>query len=170
MKKFSLFLIFFIPLMSLQAQVQLEDILEGEWTGNLEYLDYQDDKTVVNLPANLSVTLKKGTIRMKFGYLEPNGKIVRGKDKITFSEKEIIWGGDPWVLIYQQGNPEKEEGWMMVLRRLGEDNGQPADLRQTVIRKKDELTIFKEFKYEGSEGFTARNRFFFTKKAPTLNK
>ncbi len=151
------------------AQPTLADVLIGEWTGALEYLDYQDNTSRVSLPTNLSVQPRKETLKLRYAYVEPNGKIVRGKDQVTFSDEKVKWGGEEWEIQSVEGN-SVAEGWEMVLIRKGMDDNRPAILRQTIRRKNDELTVLKEVQYEEANAFSFRNVYRFGKKPGAVEK
>jgi hypothetical protein len=151
------------------AQPTLADVLIGEWTGALEYLDYQDNTSRVSLPTDLSIQPKKETLRLRYAYVEPNGKIVRGKDQVTYSDEKVKWGGEEWEIQSVEGK-SVAEGWEMVLIRNGRDDDRPAILRQTIRRKNDELTVLKEVQYEGADTFSFRNVYRFGKKAGPVEK
>jgi len=151
------------------AQTTLADVLIGEWTGALEYLDYQDNSSRVSLPTDLSVKPKKGKLKLRFAYLESSGKIVRGKDEVVYDEEKVEWGGKAWD-IQSVDEGSVAEGWEMVLIREGMDDDRPAILRQTIRRKNDELTVLKEVQYEGVDTFGFRNVYRFGKKAELPEK
>ncbi len=145
------------------AQAGLNDVLVGKWIGALEYLDYQDNTSRVSLPTELTVKEAGKKLKLQFAYLEPNGKIVRGKNKVIIGDETIEWGGSDWDIQSVEGEPD-EGGWKMVLLTEGEDDDRPATLRQTIIRKKNELTLLKEVRYGPDEPFTFRNTYRFSER------
>lgn len=148
----------------LRAQdVQDSDLkaLEGSWTGSLTYTDYGDDKSKVNLPARLDITEKKGKLKFKYVYTEPNGReeprsgsMSRGKsaDKFEF--------GSSWKIL---SFSRKQGGWNMKLFALGKDNNKPSEIRMSINYTGTALTYIKEVKYDTGSDFFERNRHEFTR-------
>ena len=163
MRKLIFTTLLLIPFGLLGQDVQDSDLklLEGTWAGSLTYTDYGDDKSKVNLPAKLEISEKKGKLKFKYFYTEPNGTeetrsgaMSRGKsaDKFEF--------GSSWKIL---SFSRKDGGWNMELFTLGKDNNKPSEIRMHIDFAGEELTYIKEVKYNTGTEFFERNRHEFSR-------
>ncbi len=146
--------------------VFIEDLsfLEGEWEGQLEYLDYRDDGTKVKLQANLLITKKtdpedyKQFLHIQSTFKEPNGSKMNGEGEIKIIDgTKVLFEGE-WLVSEKQINKEKQS-YKVVLRGEGKDNGILSDMRKTIIRNKDKLTVTKEVRRKNTEAWFVRNQY-----------
>ncbi len=125
--------------------------LEGRWQGVLEYRDYQPPHRQVELPTTLvAATRPDGSVAMNFEFDDGPSKKVRSRDivRLDLPRGQFAWGEadqDPamWsvyrVLEFASGDATTR----LAAERVGEDDGQPAVLRQTFIVTTTSMTIVK---------------------------
>ncbi len=145
--------------------------LVGGWEGELEYLDYGDDRTLVRLPTRLTCARDSTgrALRLEFAYREPDGRTVTGTEELRLlDEPGWISLGDPWKIEALTADPGANE-YSLVLSRHGEDSGRPADLRNTIRRTGHELTITKQVRYEGTPAFFQRHQYRFRRADETAD-
>jgi hypothetical protein len=90
---------------------------------------------------------------------------VQGNDKMQLAADglSVTWDG---ILLHivrktRLANQELE----LVLEGRGLDDNKNCLIRKTVSLGEKQLTILKEVKYDGSEGFITRNTYAFQRKA-----
>lgn len=85
---------------SAQVKVKNKELknLAGNWTGELEYLDYQNDKSKTRLKLRSLNTVKDGKVSQEIVYVEPNGKEVKSNGSFALSpdglqivEEKVKW-------------------------------------------------------------------------------
>ena len=130
--------------------------MQGNWIGVLEYTDYQDDKSKVQLKTTVSYALQFDKMVSQYTYTEPNGSLVYDKEQISLSKKGdmVNFGGEKLKIT------KNTEG-VLVLEGMGEDNNKKATIRETIHYSKDSLSILKEIKYEGETVFLNRHEYRF---------
>lgn len=133
----------------------------GTWFGYLIYTDYSDDQKQVKLETNLRVDWKNNRGSLLFEYTEPNGKIVRGKQKMRLgqSKDEFFMDGDWSIIDFKKSKTD----WKLTLEKSGKDNNRTAEIRQELQVSPSSLTIEKLVKYQGTEQFFTRNKYEFQK-------
>ncbi|MBL7815152.1 MAG: hypothetical protein JNL70_09080 [Saprospiraceae bacterium] len=130
--------------------------LQGNWKGVLEYTDYQDDKTKVELTTFASFAIVDKKMNVYTTYIEPNGDAVYNTSEIFVTKK-----GDK-VSFYKSLMTLIERGEnRMVLTCNGEDNNQKSLIRETIEWSNKILIITKEVKYDGTETFLRRHQYRF---------
>ncbi len=134
--------------------------MQGNWTGILEYTDYQDDKTRVLLKTTINYMILDKKIFTQTTYLEPNGVPVYSKGQISINGtgNKINFNDESFTLS------EKTLG-RLVFMREGEDNDKKSHIRETIDHEKDNLTITKEVQYEGSNQFLLRHQYRFQRES-----
>ncbi len=145
---------------SLMPIIEDFTFMQGNWTGVLEYTDYQDDKTKVVLKTTTNYRILDKKLLIQTTYIEPNGVPVYSKGQISISRKgdKISFNDDLFTLS------EKTVG-RLVLTREGKDNEKKSLIRETIDYTKDDLTITKEIKYEGSNEFLLRHKYGFQRES-----
>lgn len=120
--------------------------LAGEWTGTLEYADFQDGSRS-RLPISVTVTTSEdGTVgRFQFAAGEPSGRIERWSDEHRIDPALGIYQSDEirYSLDRYQWNADTRRG---SVRWLGEEeeNGTRVPVRGQVTWEGDALTMLKE--------------------------
>ncbi|NNF15025.1 MAG: hypothetical protein HKN72_17500 [Gemmatimonadetes bacterium] len=141
------------------ADLEAYSFMVGSWEGELEYLDYGDNRTLVALPTSLSCELgADGTsLDLRFSYVEPNGRVETSTERLTVTP-EGLYMGDLWQ-IRDSADQVLAGVFRVVLERVGEDNGQMATLVNSIIREGDELTITSTVTYISSGESLQRNQY-----------
>lgn len=134
----------------------------GQWTGTLTYTDYSDDISQSTLECVMKIEWTGNKATLSFGFTEPNGKIVYDKNKLKVyaNEKAVKYDGDKYFV--DSFNVDSNTGdWGLVISTHGKDNRKPALIRQSIIFDSHTLTLLKEVRYEDSEAYFVRNKYFF---------
>ncbi|MEZ4887094.1 MAG: S41 family peptidase [Chitinophagales bacterium] len=138
------------------------DVLEGKWTGKLTYLNFGDDKTVVDVPGTFEVEKVNGKFNTLITYdeLDKEGKpmIAENVFGIKKGGKVLQLNGE-WNIV----KIEKTEGELLIVgERKGKDNLKKADLRLTVrLQNGQKASWKKEARYVGMKDYFMRNIFSF---------
>jgi hypothetical protein len=141
------------------------DLLIGEWKGQLEYLNYSDNKTRVQLPTNLSCkkTELGEALTLNYVFQDPGYKIENIQlltlNKMGQLVLTIVDGGIAKSSVLYVKSNETNNGLTssMVFFESGYDNNQPALIRYTINLSASTLISLKEVKYDEGE-FTFRNQ------------
>ncbi len=140
------------------------DLLIGSWEGELEYLDYGDDRTLVRLPTSLVVQREDATtLTLEYSFEEPDGSIVESRERLRKTPKGIFFGA-LWQ-IEEQSSDGSGRAHRLVMTRDAEDNGRPATIRTAIVADENELTITKLVQYEEAEEYLQRNQYRFRREA-----
>jgi hypothetical protein len=144
-----------------QEGVEAYSFLVGSWEGELEYLDYGDNRTLVQLPTSMSCERgADGTsLELTFSYVEPSGRVEQSIDRLIPTSEGVQFGV-PWR-IKQPVQQVSERLVRVVLERDGEDNGQPATIENSIVLDGDELTITSVVTYSASGEMLQRNQYRF---------
>lgn len=152
------------------AQSSLEDFdfLLGDWEGELEYLDYQDDETLVRLPTTMRCEPSETgmSLMLAYTYGEPDGRRVDGREALRPADQEgELYFDGRWRVVEASFDPEADR-YQVVLGREGMDNERPAVIRKTILLTGGELTITKEVLYDGESEYLQRNQHRFVRLSP----
>lgn len=146
-------------------RLALDDLafLAGRWEGTLEYLDYKDNQSRVELTTTLRAEPPaNGALRYRFGYVEPNGQKVDG-DPVTLTLAEdgavVRLGDDEAWRVRKRSRDETKGTFEIEVVRDGEDDDKPARLRRVYRREGDRLTIRAEVTPEGADEPLVRNEY-----------
>ena len=63
--------------------------MQGNWTGVLEYTDYQDDKKLVQLKTFMTAAQMGNKMQLSFTYTEPDGSMVYSNDEMKPTQQMI---------------------------------------------------------------------------------
>jgi hypothetical protein len=150
-------LFFFSKTIFSQLTINQLAFLQGNWIGELEYTDYQDDKKQVQLKTIMNAAMIDNKIKLTYIYTEPDSSLVYSDSDITISKKGdgVRWGSMLFKMVSENGAKTKEK--MLVMETKGEDNNKKALIRETLRVTNDSLTILKEVKYVGTESFLIRH-------------
>ena len=142
------------------------DSFAGEWSGQLKYLNYGDDKSRFTVPFSQAIMESKGNkMAYKIIYDEiKDGKpiIHKGNFSIAKDGKSFKYSGE-WTLESVEKLGDKT---IIVGNRIGKDKGNQSDIRLTVtIEGKDSIYLKKEVRYQQtSSDYFIRNEFWFNRK------
>ncbi|WP_420317303.1 hypothetical protein [Ekhidna sp.] len=153
-KRYSTIILFLSISLAYAQNMTQEDLqlLEGQWTGDLVYLDYSSNKEV-KIPVEVSIEkVKEG--KFKFNYVYPKEPKANSTSTVIIDlDKEKIAGE----------NIEKvqliDNLWTIVAYSSGKDNGQKARFIKTYIIGGTSLSIKKEVQYESSDERFMRNEY-----------
>ena len=151
MKKLITSLIFFSWAFSIYAQsytdkLAIVELLEGNWKGNLSYLNFQDDKTRGTVDLEIKGVRSENEVELKYTYYN-NGVVVReGKDKVVADNNANKFNfNDVWDLESFEKTGEDE--YVIVLSTKGKDYGKRSLMRKTINISASNLTIRRDIKY-----------------------
>lgn len=144
------------------AQDSLEDFdfLLGDWEGELEYLDYKDDETLVRLPTTMRCEPSQTgrSLVLAYTYGEPDGRVVEGREALRPADREgELYFDGRWRVVEASFDPEGDR-YQIVLSRDGMDSERPAVIRKTILLIGGELTITKAVLYGGESEYLQRNQ------------
>lgn len=143
-----------------QVKVNAKELndLAGNWEGNLEYLDYQDEKSKITLKLRAIVGVVNGKVSQQTVYIEPNGKEVKGGGSYALStdgtrilEEKMMW------TITKNTFDKRSKIRTIVYQTKWKDNDRNADLRETLLIGANEFSVTKEVRYENTSKFFVRN-------------
>ena len=144
----------------------------GDWTGQLEYRDYQTNERVF-LPTWLSVHESGDAGHLTFAYTYDDGpdKGVREILELSLSPAArtatLSSEGDHASSFYQVAGFDdftKNSGGKLVLTGRGTDDHQPSDVRLTLTLNRNLLSWLKETRPAGStEEFKFRDQYTLTR-------
>lgn len=142
----------------------------GEWSGVLEYRDYQPPHGRVSLPTKLSVTAAPNdpaTLLLRFVYDDGPGKTVKSASRLALdlSARRLVWSseGKPSTPtdIYEliESSPA---GDRLVFLGQSTDDNKPSRIRYTFTTTPNAWRILKETTSDGPE-FSFRHEYRLTK-------
>ena len=84
-----------------QTQIDNFAFMQGNWVGILEYTDYQDDKSKVQLKTSACFAQMFNKIVSQYTYTEPDGSLVYDKGQISMTKKgdRVNFGGQMLNII-----------------------------------------------------------------------
>ena len=141
-----------------QAGIDEYSFLIGSWQGELEYLDYGDNRTLVQLPTTLRCEPDAdGTsLELTFSYVEPSGRVEQSTDRLKPTAEGVLFG-DRWRV--KEPVEQTADGlFRVVFERDGEDSGRPATIENSIVLDGDELTITSVVTYSASGEMLQRNQ------------
>ncbi len=150
-----------------QAKVKNKELnkLAGNWDGELEYLDYQNDKSKTRLKLRSMNTVKDGRVSQEIVYIEPNGKEVKSAGAFALSPDgtQIVEEKMKWT-ITSNSFDKKTKTRRIVYETKWKDNNRNADLRETMIIGENNFSVTKEVRYENTTDFFVRNTHSYQRK------
>jgi hypothetical protein len=135
--------------------------LVGQWKGELEYLDYRDNRTRVVLRTAMDARLSmlENQLILNFVHRDPAYE-VESLQILSFDAetKTILSTGfdngrartEEWRIA---GFVSDSSGMHLVLLTSGYDDSKPATIRRQLRLNENRLTVRKEVQYEGEEYF-----------------
>ena len=150
------------PVSPVLIQVNELRFLVGSWEGYLEYLDYGDGETRVQLPTTVQYEPTEKSINFVTTFTEPNGSKVKDKGSIRPSraKHQLMFDGARNRVLAKQFDQDAET-FKIVMQRPGKDNNRSATMTTTILRRKGELEITKRVQYEGEDESFVRNKYSF---------
>lgn len=164
---------FAISLVGAERTPTVEEIYarwRGEWTGVLEYRDYQPPHGRVKLPTTLVVTPalnNPAVLTLSFVYDDGPAKTVKSASRLTLDliARTLIWSDD--------GKPASAEdhfslaeissnGDRLVFLGSAQDDNKASRIRYTFTSAPGSWKILKETTSDGPE-FAFRHEYLFTK-------
>jgi len=135
------------------------------WKGDLTYLNYGDDKTLVKIPCTLETSFEKGKLNtiIVFDELDKKGEKMKDKSSIRISKdgQYLVFGRDKWKII---SNNKSKDNLEIIAQKRGKDNNRPSDFKMTLTIKNGKSIIWKkDVRYDGTTEFFNRNQFSFSK-------
>ena len=137
--------------------------LTGNWKGYLEYLDYSDGKTKVQLPTELNAVYNKSGsdkyLSVKLIYDEGKGRSVTGEDAWTILDDETFFydSTDCRILNFDAA----EDKTVFKFERSGEDNDKPCIMLFTFTIESDKFSILKQVLKENDTNYFVRHKYVF---------
>lgn len=130
------------------------NVLMGEWTGTLTYMDYSSSKPFT-MPANLTVEQGKNENQLVLFNSYPNEPHANSKDKIQISKD-----GSQVNNIDIKSVEAMPDGQIQIMTTyIGKDNKKRAQIRNVYNIGNSRFVIRKEVKFENSENWLVRNEY-----------
>jgi len=130
------------------------NMLLGEWTGTLTYIDYSSNKPFT-MPAKLIVKQRQNENQLLLFISYPKEPNANSKDKIRISKdgsqlnKNDVKSKQRWP-----------DGQVQITTEYsGKDNNEKALIKNVYVLGKDQFVIRKEVKFENSEDWLLRNEY-----------
>jgi len=145
--------------------------LEGEWAGYVEYVGGQDDEAEVRLATTLRCTRVSaadsadGSLSLRYVYTEPAGRKLVAEGELRVDGEsgrvtiDVVGGGSETWNVMERIVESSVGRSGVVLVRLGTDDDRSADIKLTLMREGDTLTIRKEVRYEVAQGWRLRSEY-----------
>lgn len=130
------------------------NILLGEWTGTLTYIDYSSNKPFT-MPANLIVKEGKNENQLLLFINYPNEPNANSKDKIRISKNGSQLNKNDVKSKQRLSNGQVQ----ITTEYLGKDNNMKALIKNVYILGKNLFVIRKEVKFENSKDWLIRNEY-----------
>ncbi len=140
--------------------------INQNWTGQLQYLNYGDDKSIVKIHCTLKTDFKKGKIKsiIEFNELDKKGKKMTSKSKFQLSKNGefFLIDKEKWEVVSME---KADQNIQIIAQKRGKDNNRMADLKITwTLKKNQSISWKKDVRYDGTDQFFNRNSFSFSKK------
>ena len=135
------------------------EIVKGEWTGSLTYLDYSSNKPY-SMPAELTVEEGKNQFQFILNYSYPNEPQANSKGKFEITEDGKRINKNDVISIERN----EIDGLVVKTEHRGKDNNKKATIRNIYIISEDKFIISKEVKFEDLNEWLKRNEYSFTRK------
>lgn len=133
-------------------------VYDGEWNGTLTYLNYGDDKTLVDLSVKMVANFDKDRLKFDYFYDEGNGRIEKRTGVFKITRSKILYNGS-WTL--DESDITDLEHWKLSMSNQGKDNNKKASFKQTVEVSPERIVYIKMVKYDGESDYFMRNRHVF---------
>ncbi|UOG76674.1 DoxX family protein [Hymenobacter tibetensis] len=145
------------------ATVTMQELkaIAQQWNGSLTYLDYKSQRAVTLVTVLNGMQSAPQELVLNFVYQEPNGKQVKGYDKVQLSTDgtQLVWDGVPLQVSNKTRLPDKT--LQLVLEGRGEDNQKSCLIKRTLSLNDHQFSVVKEVKCDNAPGFITRNKYQF---------
>jgi hypothetical protein len=134
--------------------------LSGEWEGNLVYLDVNDNKTEVQIPAKCTCSYdgKAWLYEVLYADVEEGGA---GECFVSSDGTKMTRNGVKWDITSVE---EKGDKTIIVMETKGKDNGKKGMLKQSIVISPTTFELIEEVKYQESDNFFQRSKHTFKRK------
>jgi hypothetical protein len=134
--------------------------LSGDWEGNLEYLDLNDNKTEVQIPAKCTCSFdgKAWLYEVFYADVEEGGA---GECIVNSDGTKISRNGLKWDITSFEEVGDKT---IIVMETKGKDNGKKGMLKQSIIISPNTFELIEEVKYLETENYFTRSKHTFKRK------
>ena len=156
------------------TRTQIYAAMTGQWTGHLEYRDYQSDERVM-LPTWLEVKSSPDGNSVTFTYTYDDGptKTVTEKSTITIDPAAHTYTttseGDHSSSAYQiEELTAGKHGIQITLSGHGTENDKPVDVRIRIRTDRNLYRFEKETRPAGKD-FQFRDAYILTRRSPPQN-
>jgi hypothetical protein len=133
-------------------------VYDGEWNGTLTYLNYGDDKTMVDLSVKMVANFDKDRLKFDYFYDEGNGRIEKRTGVFKITRSKILYNGSSTL---DESDITDLEHWKLSMSSQGKDNNKKASFKQTVEVSPERIVYIKIVKYDGDSDYFMRNRHVF---------
>ena len=159
---------------TIPTRTQIYAAMTGQWTGHLEYRDYQSDERVM-LPTWLDVKSSSDGNSVTFTYTYDDGptKTVSEKSTITIDPAARTYTttseGDHTSSAYQiEELTAGKHGIQITLSGHGTENDKPVDVRIRIRIDRNLYRFEKETRVPGKD-FQFRDAYILTRRTPPQN-
>ena len=139
----------------------------GSWEGELYYLDYQSGQRFgIPMSVDAEMTPDNATLIRKLTFTDP-GNLVYAVNVVTVEREsgELVEAyfrerraAELLRYAVTESRYEAEHDWRVVYEQEGIDDGRPARIRHTIVRKGELMTSTKEVRFlDGDDEFFLRN-------------
>ena len=137
-----------------QPKIELQDLelLMGEWTGSLTYLDYTTNNPYT-MPADLHVEKGSNSHELIFNHIYPNEASANGSGKLIISEDGTIIDDQQIISKTSLASGEIE----IITEQVSEDNDKKAMIKRTYLISQSNYSEKKEVLYHNSKDWIVRN-------------
>ena len=134
------------------------EIILGEWTGSLTYIDYSSNKPY-SMPANLIVKKGKNEYQLLLQNIYPNEPKANSTDKIIVSKN-----GKQLNKKDLRSKQRLANGQIQIITEYaGKDNKKKALIRNIYILGEKQFVMRKEVQFENSGEWIKRNQFSYNR-------
>ena len=130
------------------------EIIIGEWTGSLTYIDYSSNKPYT-MPANLIVKKGKNENQLLLFNIYPNEPKANNTDKIIVSKNGRQLNKKDLSSKQRLLNGQTQ----IITEYIGKDNKKKASIRNIYILGEKQFIIRKEVQFENTNEWIKRNEF-----------
>jgi hypothetical protein len=142
-------------------------MLTGDWEGDLQYLDFGDDKTIstIKLKIRMTYALAVRTLSISLEFTEPGGNLVQDKTslQVVAEGRQMVFDQGEWV-VTSNAVQTLPGNLSLVFERDGLDNNKQARLKNTIkLTNGNAFTFAREVRYAEQEAFFTRSRYRLTR-------
>lgn len=134
------------------------EIILGEWTGSLTYIDYSSNKPY-SMPANLIVKKGKNEYQLLLRNIYPNEPKANSTDKISVSKNGKQLNKKDLSSKQRLSNGQIQ----IITEYAGKDNKKKALIRNIYILGEEQFIMRKEVQFENTSEWIKRNEFSYNR-------